>query len=212
MRKEIAFFIVVLLAAVIGGAEPEAKTPINLAVPVMRVRNPVTIKFLPLPLLVDGKRHRVAVLDIEDKTKTLSENTLAAAREYLRGEIVASDKLSLILKDPKDKAAVKKEKQDTWKEDYDTEQRIQPGEAIPADTALLSSISVFGSVHVFALELVDLAKEAAITGAKAEYDGTEEGLRLAIKQAAAELSRKAIKNTKPRPKQKPEPMHSLPLR
>jgi len=194
MNFRVAIILFVALATgIVGAQEKQPVKPIVLRPVSVKKLDPVILHFVSLPLLVDGKRHRVAIADIEDRTVTVTEGTLSAAREYLRGEILSTDKVSVILKDPAEKASVKKEKKETWKEDVDPARRIAPGAADAADTLLVSVISSFGGVYIFALELIDLRKEAVVAGSKAEYDGSESGLRLAIKEATAALMKKTIK-------------------
>lgn len=191
--RTIMILLVALATGLAVAQEKPAMKPIVLRpVPVKKL-DPVILHFVSLPLLVDGKRHRVAIADLEDRTMTVSGDILSAAREYLRGEILSTDKVSVILKDPAEKAAVKKEKKETWKEDVDPARRIAPGSADAADTLLASSISSFGGVYIFSLELLDLKKETVLAGSKAEYDGSEAGLRLAIKEATGALMKKTIK-------------------
>lgn len=193
MRKTTIVSLFILLAAAFLGAQERTVKPVAFRPVSIQQIKAMVPHVVSLPLIIGGDRHRIAIMDIEDRTGSITEKTLEAAREYLRGEIVSTDKVYLVLKDPEEKAAVKKEKQDTWKEDYNAKQHVQPGEAAPADTVVMPTISTFGKVHIFTLELVDLKREAVIAGSKSEYDGTEEGLRSAIKEAVSSLVKKILK-------------------
>ena len=134
----------------------------------------LSVLALSLALFGEEKKYKVAVMEFDDQTKKLSKSVLEAAAEYLRGELVASNQFIVISKD-RQKAIVKEKKKESWKECYDQSCRIQLGQALSADTILTGAISKFGNTFILTLELVDLAKEATVKGAKAEYDGSEEG-------------------------------------
>ncbi|HSA34068.1 MAG TPA: DUF1566 domain-containing protein [bacterium] len=148
-----------------------------------------------LALFGEEKKYKVAVMEFDDQTKKLSKSVLEAAAEYLRGELVASNQFIVISKD-RQRAVVKGQKKESWKECYDQSCRIQLGQALSADTILTGTISKFGNAYTLTLELVDLAKEATVKGAKAEFNGTESGLKTAIEGVSAQISGVADTRTK----------------
>ncbi|HNT28338.1 MAG TPA: PEGA domain-containing protein, partial [bacterium] len=67
---------------------------------------------------------------------------------------------------------------------------IELGQALTADRILTGIVTYFGKQYTLTAELIDLAKEATIKTAKAEFDGSEEGLAEAIKSIAAQIADK----------------------
>lgn len=131
---------------------------------------------------------KLAVMEIEDLSGTLDKKILENAAEALRGELVASNKFVVISKDRQQKQAVKEMKKESWKECYDQSCRIQLGQALTADTILTGKITLFGKAYTLMVELIDLAKEATIKGAKVDFDGTENGLADAVRNVAVEIT------------------------
>lgn len=146
----------------------------------------LSVLALSFALFGEEKKYKVAVMEFDDQTKKLSKSVLEAAAEYLRGELVASNQFIVISKD-RQKAIVKEQKKESWKECYDQSCRIQLGQALSSDTILTGTISKFGNAYTLTLELVDLAKEATIKGAKAEFNGTEIDLKKAIESVANKI-------------------------
>lgn len=134
---------------------------------------------------------KVAVLEIEDSSKSFDPALLANATEMLRGRLSATGRFVVIDKSRQAemlKKMVKESKQESWKECYDNSCRIQLGQALSADTMLRSTISCLGEECQFSCELVDLAKEATIHGATAEFNKKEtKGLLEAIRTVVGTL-------------------------
>ncbi|HOW50519.1 MAG TPA: DUF1566 domain-containing protein [bacterium] len=148
----------------------------------------LAVLVVAVTLGAEEKRYKVAVMEFDDQTKKLSKSMLETAAEYLRGELVASNQFIVISKDRQKKALIKEEKKESWKECYDQQCRIQLGQALSADTILTGTISKFSRSYILTLELIDLAKEATIKGAKVEFDSTEEGLKVAIGNVVAQIT------------------------
>lgn len=138
-------------------------------------------------LFAEEKKAKVAVMDIEDRSATLDPAMLDNAAEYLRGNLAATNKFVLISKDRQRQIMIKEQKKESWKECYDQNCRIQLGQALSADTLLQSSINLFGGKYTITVEMVDLAKEATVKAAKAEFDGTEAGLMKAIEEIGKQI-------------------------
>lgn len=136
------------------------------------------------------RQSKLAVMEIEDQSGKLSKKLLETAAEALRTELVASNKFIVISKDRQRKAMIKGQKQESWKECYDQSCRIQLGQALTADNIMTGIVTYFGKRYTLTVEMIDLAKEATVKGAKAEFDGTEEGLADAIKSIAAQVTGK----------------------
>lgn len=131
---------------------------------------------------------KVAVLEIEDSSKSFDPALLANATEMLRGRLSATGSFVVIDKSRQAemlRKLVKESKQESWKECYDNSCRIQLGQALSADTMLRSTISCIGEECQLSCELVDLAKEATIHGATAEFErkntkGLLESIRVVV--------------------------------
>jgi len=140
-------------------------------------------------LTAEDRQSKLAVMEIDDQSGKLDKRMLEAAAEALRTEIGATNKFVLISKE-RQRAVIKEQKKESWKECYDQSCRIQLGQALAADTVLQSSVNLFGGTYTLTSELIDLAKEATIKTAKADFDGSEKGLADAIKSIAAQLAGK----------------------
>lgn len=143
---------------------------------------------MTLAMIAQERQTKLAVMEIEDKSGTLSKAILENAAEALRTELVASNRFIVISKDRQRKAMIKEEKKESWKECYDQQCRIQLGQALTADHILTGIVTYFGGTYTLTAELIDLAKEATVKGAKAEFDGSEKGLAEAIKSIAWQIA------------------------
>ncbi|HOW50883.1 MAG TPA: PEGA domain-containing protein [bacterium] len=150
----------------------------------------LSVLALSLALVAQDRQTKLAVMEIEDKSGKLSTELLENAAEALRTEIGATNKFILISKDRQRKEMIKGQKKESWKECYDQSCRIELGQALTADRILTGIITYFGKQYTLTAELIDLAKEATIKTAKAEFDGSEEGLAEAIKSIAAQIAGK----------------------
>ncbi len=152
----------------------------------------ILLSVLALGFTLSGeeKKYKVAVMEIEDKSGKLSASLLENAAEALRTEIGATNQFILISKDRQRKEMIKGQKKESWKECYDQSCRIELGQALTADRILTGIVTYFGKQYTLTAELIDLAKEATIKTAKAEFDGSEEGLAEAIKSIAAQIAGK----------------------
>jgi len=155
------------------------------------------LAFLSVAVLLSAQERqtKLAVMEIEDQSGRLPKKMLETAAEALRTELVASNKFIVISKDRQRRTMIKEEKKETWKECYDNQCRIQLGQALAADHILTGIVTYFGKRYTLTVEMIDLAKEATVKGAKAEFDGTEEGLAEAIKSIAAQIAGKKTGGT-----------------
>ncbi|HSA33618.1 MAG TPA: hypothetical protein P5077_07825 [bacterium] len=131
-------------------------------------------------LFPQEKQLKVAVMEIEDKSGQLSKETIENAAEYIRSSLASTNKYVLISKDRQQKVLVKEMKKESWKECYDQTCRIQLGQALTADTILVVLTTKFGGSFIISVEMIDLAKEATVRAAKADFDGTEDSMRKVI--------------------------------
>ena len=151
---------------------------------------------ITIALIAQERQTKLAVMEIDDKSGKLSKKLLDNAAEALRTELVASNKFIVISKDRQRQAMIKGEKKESWKECYDQSCRIQLGQALTADSILTGIVTYFGKKYTLTVELIDLAKEATVKAAKADFDGSEDGLAEAITDISSQLlyGKKAVRS------------------
>ena len=135
----------------------------------------------------DDDKLRLAVMEFEDRSKSLSKQMLSDATEYLRGALIAANKYIVIASERQSQAMVKNMKKESYKECNDKNCQIQLGQALSADTILRTTITRLGKTFVIASELIDLEKEATVVGAREKYDGSEESLSSALDNIAEKV-------------------------
>lgn len=127
-------------------------------------------------------------MEFEDRSGTLSEKTLSDATEYIRSAFVASNKFIVIAKERQDKVMIAEMKKESYKLCNDKNCQIPLGQALSADTILRTSINSLGGVYVITSELIDLAKEATVVGAKQNFDGSEASLVSALDKIVEQIA------------------------
>ena len=75
---------------------------------------------------------------------------------------------------------IKEMKKESYKACNDKNCQIPLGQALSADTIMRTTITYFGGVYTISSELIDLAKEATVIGAKKNYNGSDESMREAL--------------------------------
>ncbi|HSA32978.1 MAG TPA: hypothetical protein P5077_04550 [bacterium] len=153
------------------------------------------VMFMALPLFAE-RQIKLAVMEIEDKSGTISVGILEKAADFLRAEFVSSGKFVVIDKTrqaEKIKEMVKEQKKESWKECYDKNCRIELGQSLAADHILYASITQFGGSYILAVEMLDLAKEAIVGGAKADFADDEASLKKAIQSIVFKMTGSATK-------------------
>ena len=136
----------------------------------------------------DDEKLKLAVMEFEDRSGTLSEKTLSDATEYIRSAFVASNKFIVIAKERQDKVMIAEMKKESYKLCNDKNCQIPLGQALSADTILRTSINSLGGVYVITSELIDLAKEATVVGAKQNFDGSEASLVSALDKIVEQIA------------------------
>ena len=131
-------------------------------------------------LLADDGKQILAVMEFEDRSGNLSEKTLSDATEYIRGAFVSSNKFLVIAKERQEKAMIAEMKKESYKACNDKNCQIPLGQALSADTILRTTINFFGGIYTITSELIDLAKEATVSGAKEDFDGSETAFKHAL--------------------------------
>lgn len=139
----------------------------------------------------DSEKLKLAVMEFEDLSGKLSEETLSGASEYFRVIFAQTNRYIIISKDrQKDQISSLRKKYNTdptYKSCTDKNCQIQLGQALSADLIVKTSISFFAGSYILASELIDLEKEATIIAATEEYDGSPQTLKTAIKNNVAKI-------------------------
>ena len=136
----------------------------------------------------DDDKLKLAVMEFEDRSGSLSEKTLSDATEYIRGAFVSTNKYVVIAKERQEKAMIKEMKKESYKACNDKNCQIPLGQALSADTILRTTITFFGGSYTITSELIDLAKEATVIGAKEDYDGSEKALKAALDKIVEKIT------------------------
>ena len=133
----------------------------------------------------DDDKLKLAVMDLEDLSRKLSEDTLSGASEYFRVIFAQTNRYIIISKDrQKEQISGLRKKYNTdptYKSCTDKNCQIQLGQALSADLIVKTSVSFFAGSYTLASELIDLEKEATIIAATEEYDGSPQALKTAIR-------------------------------
>ncbi|MBO7126507.1 sel1 repeat family protein [bacterium] len=140
----------------------------------------------------DDDKQKLAVMEFEDRSGNLSAKTLSDATEYIRGAFVSSNKFIVIAKERQEKALIKEMKKESYKSCNDKNCQIPLGQALSADTILRTTINFFGGVYTITSELIDLAKEATVSGAKQNFDGSEKSLMQALDRIVVQIAGTAV--------------------
>lgn len=135
---------------------------------------------------------KLAIMEFEDRSETFDQTMLSNAAEYLRSEFVGSDQFVVIAKERQEKTLIKEMKKESYQMCKDKNCQIPLGQALSADTILRTTINYFGGVYTITAELIDLAKEATVKGAKFQFDGSEQGLMKAMNRITVQLAKKAV--------------------
>ena len=140
----------------------------------------------------DDDKLKLAVMEFEDLSGKLSPQMLSGATEYMRGAFVSTNKYVVIAKERQEKAMIKEMKKESYKSCNDKNCQIPLGQALSADTILRTTINFFGGFYTITSELIDLAKEATVSGAKQNFDGSERSLVMAIDRIVVQIAGTAV--------------------
>ena len=143
-----------------------------------------------------GARPRlVAVMGLEDRTRSLPPAVVEALTDALRTELARGGRYGVIDKS-RQAAALKRlvveQKKESYRACYDSSCQIPLGQALAADSILRTKLTRVGSYDLLLAELVDLAKEAVTAAAQARVParpraGREDRLLGAVSSLAREL-------------------------
>ncbi len=115
---------------------------------------------------------KVAIMRIEDKTKSINSSLIDSAEEFIRGELIASNRYFVISAERQNNEIMKTMKKESYKKCYERSCQIPLGKALSADTIIQGVITKFGKEYTLRLEMIDLAKEATILGATTDFVST----------------------------------------
>ena len=152
----------------------------------------------------DDDKQKLAVMEFEDLSKRLTPEMLSGATEYIRGAFVSTNKFIVIAKERQEKAMIKEMKKESYKACNDKNCQIPLGQALSADTILRTTINFFGDTYTITSELIDLAKEATVVGAKQTFDGSEKSLKEALDRIVAQIVETSGKSIEGEEKRKAE--------
>ena len=138
----------------------------------------------------DTEPMKLAIMEFQDLSGTLSPSMLSVATEQIRGKLVSSNKFVVIAKERQEKAMITKMKEESYKDCNDKNCQIPLGKSLSADTILRTTITFFGGTYTITSELIDLEKEATVKGADATFDGSEKSLKEAINSIFAQIAGK----------------------
>lgn len=132
----------------------------------------------------DDNKLKLAVMDFEDLSGKISEETLAGASEYIRVAFASTNRYIIISKErQKNTVSDMRKKFNTdprYKSCTDKNCQIQLGQALSADLIVKTTVSFFADSYTLSSELIDLEKEATIIAAREEYDGSQKAMKTAI--------------------------------
>jgi hypothetical protein len=144
----------------------------------------------PKPVQLPAERSVLAVMEIEDTSGTMDPVYLANALEMLRGKLSATGHFIVIdrgRQEEKLKQLVREQKKESYRQCYDESCQIPLGQALAADSILRTTISCLGTACMLSAELVDLEKEAAISGGTADFDADPASLKKAVDAVTGQL-------------------------
>ncbi len=143
-----------------------------------------------------AEKPRIAILDFEDNSGTLSKKLTKAQMQaerkvlsiYFRKQV--RNKF-IILSDSEQEAIIKKMKKESTRLDRNQVYKIATGMGVSADKILYTTIVPFGRKYTVTSELIDLEREIfddenSMVGT-ADFDGTQESLREALRTIVDQL-------------------------
>ncbi|HOW51153.1 MAG TPA: SUMF1/EgtB/PvdO family nonheme iron enzyme [bacterium] len=155
----------------------------------------VALALVPVMTLTAAKKKpKVAVMEIEDRSKKFDADTMANATDIFRSELSASQRFVVIDKtsqQAKMKEAIKAGKKESFEKCQGRNCEIPLGQTLAADNILKATVSCLGKRCTLAAEMISIAKEATVAGATGEFDGTPEGMLPAIKKVVREMAETA---------------------
>jgi hypothetical protein len=162
----------------------------------MVMRTALSLVLLSLLPLAASAKSKLAVMELEDQTRSLDATVISSLTDALRTSLASSGRFIVIDK-TRQAAALKKlvasQKRESYKACYDSRCQIPLGQALAADSILRTRLTRVGSFYLLNVELVDLEKEAVTSAAQARAyaqprAGRDDRLLAAISAAARQLA------------------------
>ena len=132
----------------------------------------------------------LAVMEIEDETGNFEEKNLSGATEYLRGQLISSDKFIVVAKNRQEREMIAIMKEESHNACYDEKCHIALGKALSADTILTTKINFVGGIYVITSALIDLETETAIKRAQKTFVGKNNALLPILRNLADQITGK----------------------
>lgn len=155
----------------------------------------VALVLVPVMVLTAAKKKpKVAVMEIEDRSKKFDADTVANATDIFRSQLSSTGRFIVIDKtsqQAKMKEAIKAGKKESFEKCQGRNCEIPLGQTLAADNILKATVSCLGKRCTLAAEMISIAKEATVAGATGEFDGTPEGMLPAIKKVVGEMAETA---------------------
>jgi len=139
----------------------------------------------------DKQKKIVAVMEIVDDAGSMSVKDLSNATNILRGRLAATNCFVVIDKTRQEERLSRimmEGKLSSRDACIDESCQIPLGRALAADSILRATVACLGEHCELSVELVDLEKEAAVTGAVADFNNGIEGLPGAIRNVTSEMA------------------------
>lgn len=150
-------------------------------------------------VVLHARKPKLAVMSVDDRSEKLSEKVKSGVTTLLRMYLSSSGQFIVIDEGRQQKALsdiIQEKKKESYKKCYNEQCQIPLGQALSADTILRSTVTELGGMFSLGVELIDLAKEATTKAANVEFDGTEAGIRSAVKKVVNELTGKTVEEAK----------------
>ncbi len=116
----------------------------------------------------EPEKQRLAVLDMEDTTGDIDDESLRQATDYLRILVVQSRRF-IVVSDEEKRALIRELRKESYGAQYDESQHVPLGERVAANVALITTILKPQEDYILKAELIDLAKETIVAGASEKF-------------------------------------------
>jgi hypothetical protein len=133
----------------------------------------------------------LAVMEIDDQAKKLSEDDIRNATDYLRAALVSTGNYFVVDRGRQEnhrKSIVNKLKRETHDPCYDDTCKVELGRELAADTMLTCRLSSMGKTCIFSCELIPLDRAVSEAGGLEKFDCSMDGFSDAIDGLVASLS------------------------
>ena len=106
-------------------------------------------------------KEKLAVMEISDSSNTIKAKDLSQATEYLRSKILAAGEYLIITKEKQKRVFIKKMKKESYELCKGRECQIPLGQALAADSILITKVQKIMNQYSISAETIDLTKEVS---------------------------------------------------